>query len=76
MFKWQKQEHTDISIIRKLDAKEKGEKQNLTQNVSPKNLNIEGKVDSYFLLSLFCFINDFKVACLDGLFFLNRSTIQ
>ena len=47
MFKWY--EHTDISIIRKLDAKEKGDTQNLTQNVFQKNLKIEGKVDSYFL---------------------------
>ena len=47
MFKWQKQEHTDISIISKLDAKEKGDTQNLIQNVFLKNLNIEGKVDSF-----------------------------
>ena len=31
-------------IIGKLDAKEKGDTQNLTQNVFLKNLNIEGKV--------------------------------
>ena len=51
MFKWQKQEHTDIFITSKLDAKEKGDTQNLTQNVFLKNLNIEGKVDSYFKTS-------------------------
>jgi hypothetical protein len=45
MFKWYK--HTDISIISKLDAKEKGDTQNLTQNVFLKNLKIEGKVGSY-----------------------------
>jgi len=47
MFKWQKQEHTDIFITSKLDAREKGDTQNLTQNVFLKNLNIEGKVDSF-----------------------------
>ena len=47
MFKWQKQEHTDIFITSKLDAKEKGDTQNLNQNVFLKNLKIEGKVDSY-----------------------------
>ena len=42
--KWQKQEHTDIFITSKLDAKEKGDTQNLIQNVFLKNLKIEGKV--------------------------------
>ena len=48
MLKWYK--HTDIFTINKLDAKEKGDTQNLTQNVFLKNLNIEGKVDSYLIL--------------------------
>jgi hypothetical protein len=48
MLKWYK--HTDMFIIGKLDAKEKGDTQNLTQNVFLKNLNIEGKVDSYLIL--------------------------
>ena len=47
MFKWQKQEHTDIFITSKLDAREKGDTQNLTQNVFLKNLKIEGKVDKW-----------------------------
>ena len=44
MLKCQKQDHMDIFIKRKLDAKEKGDTQNLIQNVFLKNLNIEGKV--------------------------------
>ena len=47
MLKWYK--HTDMFIIGKLDANDQIATQNLIQNVFLKNLNIEGKVDSYFL---------------------------
>jgi hypothetical protein len=48
MLKWYK--HTDMFIISKLDAKEKGDTQK-TQIPSIKfSKNTGGKVDSYFLL--------------------------
>ena len=47
MFKWQKQEHTDIFIKRKLDAKEKGDTQKIQIPSIKFSKNIEGKVDSY-----------------------------
>ena len=47
MLKWYK--HTDMFIIGKLDAKEKGDTQK-TQIPSIKfSKNIEGKVDSYLI---------------------------